>query len=233
MEPMLGKLVNFDLDLDVTRPIRDNIAKKVFDRAQFMIERKGMRNVFASIPAVHLFACNQLPATTDVTKNVYQHRFLIFTTDSFSAPMNAGMDFDEFLWTKEGPAIVARFLAGLQRLITQKGHFTRPASSSQAITEMTARADLVSQFISDMEAGELLTSQNSLMSVGRGFEIEKPILWEIYAAWQEKAEPNNSAKLGKIKFFSRLASMGFGARASDGKRYVVGLGVHASHDGVG
>jgi hypothetical protein len=55
--------------------------------------------------------------------------------------------------------------------------------------------------------------------------VERKQLWEIFSGWQHAAIMNQGAKLGKIAFFNRVESKGFGVMATGGKRYFVGLGV--------
>lgn len=232
MEPMLGKLVNYDLDLNTTRPIQDTVAKKVFDRAQFMVERKGKRNIFAPLPAAHLFACNELPPTNALTKNVYQHRFVILRFGKYVAPEDAGMDFDEMLWSSEGEGIVCRFLAGLMRLTDQGGRFTKPASSREAITEMEVKADSVQQFLKDLREGDV-RDKNTLVALDVNARIERPLLWEIFDAWQDGHQPNPGAKIGRTTLFERVATAGFKVITVRGVRFFEGIGSRASGESIG
>ncbi len=231
LEPMLGKLVNFDLDLNTTKPIQDTIAKKVFDRAKFMVERKGKRNIFAPLPSAHLFACNDLPPTNALTKDVYQHRFVVLKFGHFQAPKDSGLDFDEFLWQSEGPGIVCHFLNGLMRLAKNGGNFTKPSSSISSITEMEIKADPVRQFLWDLREG-FVSDKNTTVFLDENARMPRPLLWEIFAAWQDGHTKNKIALIGRTTFFERMAAEGFKVNVSTGVRFVQGIGSRASEGSV-
>lgn len=232
METMVGKLVNFDTDIDLHRPINDSEVKKIIDRMPRRVRRKGLADVFAHLPALHLFAANGLPKSLDGSSHAFGKRFILVHTTAPLEPGKKTLDFETYILKTEMPGVLARALAGLYRLIENSGQYTVPESSKAAVLEMENQSDVVGQFISDLEHGEIATSKGHRLVLGCGAQIERPDLGVIFSHWQDDAVTDSRARLNKYEFFKALEMRGFGIKTVKGSRLFMGIGVQVQTDSI-
>lgn len=230
MESMIGKLVNFDTDIDVNKPMQDAEIKKLIDRMPRRIRRKGRIDATGFLPAVHLFAANKLPRTLDGSSSAYSRRMIITKTDSFQVPERSVYDFEQKILDEEIEGIVARGLEGIHRLIANEGKYTTPKSSGEHVRSLERENDIVAQFVEDARHNEV-TDRNNKVLVSDEQEIENTKLWEIFKAWQENSVPRPN-QVGKIQFFTNLEAKGFERHRYPNRRVFKGIGLLASESGV-
>jgi len=228
MESMVGKLVNFDTDIDIQRPMNDSEVKKIIDRVPRRVRRKGRSDVYAYLPAVHLFASNGLPKSLDGASHAYGRRFVIVQTESWQAEKPV-MDFEVKLLEKELPGILVRGIRGMRRLLANGGQYTVPPTSHERVAALEADSDVFGQFLDDVKCGEVFDKSTRLV-IDSEARVERKVLWEIFDAWQDVSVKQQGAKLGKKQFFGRVESGGFRCIQSQGIRRFVGLGVVVQPD---
>ena len=214
MESMVGKLVNFDTDIDTNKPMNDSEVKKIIDRVPRRVGRKNKTDVYAYLPAVHLFAANQLPKSLDGSSHAYGRRFILIESKAIIEEERPEFDFETGILENEMEGVVARGLAGLKRLIENAGHYTVPESSREKVLEMENESDLIQQFVNDVKIGHV-NDGNKLLEITTETDphvlVERPQLWTIFNHWQDDAVKDQKRKVGKIRFFERLESKGFDA----------------------
>ena len=76
LEEMAGRLVNFVTDIDVLEPISDANIKKIEDRVPIRIARKFKTAALGVLPAIHIFAGNDIPATYEKGSGAHKRRCL-------------------------------------------------------------------------------------------------------------------------------------------------------------
>lgn len=229
MESMIGKLVNFDTDIDVNKPMNDSEVKKLIDRVPRRVRRKGVSDVYAHLPAVHLFAANRPPKSLDGSSHAYGRRMILVKTDS--EIVDRVLDFERELIAEEIEGIVARGLEGLHRLIQSQGLYTVPESSGEQVRNLEMESDIIGQFLKDVEMGEVRTEKAHLLMLGEKARIERPVLWEAYFAWQERAVSRNQ-QLGKHDFLERFERRGFEFKRDAKGRYFEGIGLTIEQDPI-
>lgn len=230
METMVGKLVNFDTDIDTQKPFSDSEVKKIIDRNPRRIRRKGRTDITGYLPAMHLFASNALPKTLDGNSKAYEHRLTIIHTFSFQPDKDVRYDFEQEILDEELPAIIARGLEGLKRLAEQNGKYTSLASSAELVRQFEAPSDIVGQFLEDIKEGEV-RDQNNILQCGTECQIERKNLWSVFQAWQEDSlTPRDH--LSKFAFFQGLYKRGFSVKTKDGIRLFSGIGIVVKSDAV-
>lgn len=223
METMVGKLVNFDTDIDINRPMNDSEVKKIIDRVPRRIRRKGRTDIYGHLPAVHLFASNALPKTLDGSSHAYGRRLIIVQTESWTAPAKVDRDFEVNLLKEEWAGIVARGIRGYRRLLVNNGQFTVPESSHKKVMDLENENDVTEQFLDEVKHGEVYDKSTKLV-LSEAAVIERKVLWELFDAWQEGSVVQNGLRLGKKQFFQRMEARGFAVTATRGVREFVGLG---------
>lgn len=227
METMVGKLVNYDTDIDVNRPMNDSEVKKITDREPRRIRRKGLRDAVSYLPAVHLFAGNALPKSLDGASHAYGRRIILVHTDN-AITEEPEEDFEQKILEEEMPGVVARGLEGLRRRLRQ-GKYTISAQSKERVRAMEDDSDVVGEFFVDALNGELddkgkaLVADNPVEIAKRNDYVSRPQLWTIFDNWQDASVKDSRAKLKKSQFMSRLEIMGYAVRKQDGVYRVMGL----------
>lgn len=226
METMVGKLVNFDTDIDTNKPMHDTQVKKIIDRIPMRVRRKGRVDVDTYIPAVNLFASNSLPKSLDGSSHAYGRRLVIIPTYSFQATESHGKDFEKTLWESEREGILSFAIEGLRDLATRGGFFSTPKSSHAKVKDIENESDTLGQFLDEVKHNEVL-GQWGRLSIDEKLSVERPKLWTIFSDWQEGAILHPSFRLGRTSFFQAVASRGFRVKTLQGVRMFEGMGLSA------
>lgn len=224
LESMAGKLLNYDTDINLVRPITDSILKKVEDRSPMRISRKGISDIYAPIPGMQLFGANRMPVSQEAGE-AYNRRMLVFRCDKFQPTgTDYVQDYAQHVWRQNSQGIVARAIEGMKRLAANGGHFTVPDSSRVEIEAWQKnQGDLVQDFLHDVKEGGASDLQTKVFHVP-GAKIERSALWESFKAWAEKNSPRTT-HLGKIKFFTRVVELGYPCKTVKGTYFFEGFSV--------
>jgi phage/plasmid primase-like uncharacterized protein/phage/plasmid-associated DNA primase len=232
LETMVGKLVNFDTDIDTHRHINDSATKKLIDRSPVKVQRKGRVDIYGHVPAVHLFAGNNLPSSIDGESRAYSRR-MIFVKTSAAMEGRQAYDFEQDILDTEMPGLIARGLRGLHRLLESGGLYTIPDSSTVHVEEMQEMSDVIGQFIDDAKHNELQVEpgKTQVLQFGPNREILSSQLWTIFNHWQTENASRNS-HIGKHKFIKAFEKRGFHYHRYSDKRVFKGLGFEVENSSV-
>lgn len=224
LEAMVNKLVNFDTELELNRPIQDVMVKKIVDRSPFNIDRKFKKQVSGFLPAVHFFAANDLPPTLDGASQAYGRRIIVVKTDAPLKPGEATPNFERVLWEKEGAGLLIRALQGLRALHARDGAFTVPQGSAEMVREMETRSDLVEEFLDEVNENEIFAG-HEFLALGENFEVPKQVLWEVFLKWMKDSNVLLNRQIGSGTFFRRM-KLRFGTKQQfkGGTRLFLGIG---------
>lgn len=203
MEPMIGKLLNYDTDLSLNKPMVDDQMKKIVDNRPWSINRKNRSIVFGRIPAMHLFAANKLPRSLDGESHAYERRMTIIETKSWVAPANYTQHFADMLWDSEARGIVARAYIGLMNLLDNDGHYTDIDDSKRLVREMEMRSDIVGQFIEEIDEDGIKLNNGRLRRGTEESSYPRAEVWRLFNEWQKDAVGIKNA-IGKHQFLQRF-----------------------------
>ena len=224
MESMVNKKVNMDMDIAVARPISDGQFKKIEDRNPVRIRRKGKEDIYASIPALHIFGANTLPKNFDGASGAYDRRITIIKFDrSFT---DNGQKYDRdyaykvYQSCQEG--ILNFALAGLQRLIDNKFSFTVPTSGKEAMEEWTLENDPVGLFLKDLKNDEVVGVEKD-PCIDKDQRIPKMDLWRIFEKWLQDAGRKHS-KITRTKFYKLIEGKGYQSKRFADNNCFLGIG---------
>lgn len=224
METMIGKLINYDTDIDVNRPMIDSEVKKITDRVPRTVRRKGLRDASAYLPAVHLFAGNSLPKSLDGASHAYDRRIILVHTDN-AITETPEEDFEQKILDEEMAGVVARGMAGLRRRL-ERGKYTISEQSRERVKAMEDDSDLVGQFFEEAFRGELDDNKKCLVlepDAPAENWVARPQLWTIFKHWQDDAIQGRSALVSRNAFFQRVESKGYTVSKQSGIWRVNGL----------
>lgn len=226
MSSMAGKLVNYDTDIAINRPIEDSVVKKIEDRIVFRIERKNRDDIYAPLPSVHIFGGNGIPPTLEGSSRAHDRRW---TFIGFNKVLTGGGDHDlayaEKCWDAGPDGILAFALAGLADLLASKGHFFNPQSGKEKMETWQMSNDPVGQFLSAVDHGEVLDG-NSFMFRENGAEILRSKAYSCFKVWSQSLSFNDRV-LSAIRFYERMEGHGFKHVRNSQGRYFVGLQIGA------
>lgn len=225
METMVGKLVNMDTDINLHKPIQDDIIKKVIDRVPFRVSRKFQTDLIAPLPPIMIYGGNDLPRSMEGATGAFERRVVILTFGNFSAEkLGTGykLDFDEAVWQASPAGLVAFALRGLMDLIECEGHFSVPESSKEALRAWDERSDPLGQFLDALRHGEL--DDGTQFIVDPKAEIPRKKLWECFNTWQ-KDSGERSAPWNNRTFSGAMRKAGFGEKIVRGERKWLGIGM--------
>ncbi len=222
METMVGKLLNFDTDIDLTKPMNDSMIKKIVDRIPLEIKRKFQKSVKAFIPAVHAFGANDLPMTRDGKSRAYKSRMIIIQTEKFQplAEDDTG-DFEGRVWEHGPEGIICAAVEGLFDLIGARGVYHRPSSNAELINEMQSRNDPIAQFVSSIEQGDVSDGATKVFMNPDG-KLERTIAWKVFETWK-KDQDRFTKEIGRYQFYAMLEHAGYKIVTIKGVRYFSGL----------
>ncbi len=232
MAGMINKLVNFDTELELNRPIKDVFVKKIIDRMPFTVKRKFKADATAFLPAIHLFAANDVPASLDGQSQAYGRRIIIVKTEKLALQIGEERyDFEHELWTAESQGIIGRALEGLRDLHKHKGKFIRPESSAYHVNEMQIGNDIVGQYLEAAKHNELGEEFNTI-SFGENARVKPLELWSQFNGWQS-VRVANSDRIGQYMFYRRMKLRGFEIRGVKGERTFRGIGSMVPGEAIG
>lgn len=231
LESMVGKLVNFDTDIDTKRPMNDSEVKKLIDRMPRRIRRKGLADIYAHLPALHLFAANEPPKSLDGSSHAYGRRLILVKTESLNLPGKRVSDFEERILRDEMPGILARGLLGLHRLIENDGLYTIPETSFDQVRNLEMESDTVGQFVDDVNHGECRTEKSHKVVLHTEASIGRAELWVCFDNWQQVSNPRGNW-IGKHEFFDKMRRRGFHERKVRGDRQFTGIGIQVNSDSI-
>jgi putative DNA primase/helicase len=148
------------------------------------VDRKYRDPWTGRLPTRFLILSNELPNFGDMSGTIAHRMVILLMSRSWLGQENIRLT-DELL--TELPGILNWSLDGLARL-TERGAFTEPASSVDAVLTLIDSASPTSAFVRDR------------CVVGAGFEIEVDVL---YRAWRDWCEVNGRDRPGSVQAFGR------------------------------
>ena len=158
------------------------------------VDRKYRDPWTGRLPTRFLILSNELPNFGDMSGTIAHRMIILLMTRSWLGQENIRLT-DELL--TELPGILNWSLDGLARL-TERGAFTEPASSTDAVVTLIDSASPTSAFVRD------------LCEVGAGHEIEVDALYKAWRAW---CLVNGRDRPGSVQAFGRaLRSVAPGIR---------------------
>lgn len=148
--------------------------------------------------AGHLFACNELPPTVDVSNGFWRRAIIISFNRTFEEK-DPGL-IDRVL--KESAGIMGWAVEGAHRLKLQQG-YTKVGSHDAEMRDWRIASDPVAAFLA------------SCCEEGEGW-TESSLLYQKFRVW---AAGNGRHALSNRKFFLRLSSLGVGrVKTTNGRR---------------
>jgi phage/plasmid primase-like uncharacterized protein len=229
LESMAGKLVNLDTDIPFDAPMRDEIVKKIIDRQSFRIRRKGIKDLYAPIPSVHMFGANELPRFLDGASGAHTRRWTFIEFDAFVPVGNYDQEYDEWCFGQGAEGVLGFALQGLKDLCASGGHFVNPPSGVENLLGQQLHSDPVGLFLKDVERGEIFDG-NSQLTKHFEAKIERKLAWENFRSWHVDSF-NRPPWLGKHAFFKALRRKKMLECCIDGVNYWQGFGVRVSPEG--
>lgn len=222
METMIGKLINYDTDIDVNKPMNDSEVKKIIDREPRRIRRKGLKDAISYLPAVHLFAGNALPKSLDGASHAYERRIVLVHTDNLITEAMEE-DFEQKIIDDEMPGIVARGVEGLKRRL-ERGAYTISEQSRERVRAMENDSDWVGQFVDEIKSGEIADEKKHRLVIDPEAQVERKSLWECFNNWQRETNPR-AQHLGRYTFIEKFGARGFPIVTLKGTRFFKGVGM--------
>lgn len=223
LETMLNKLVNFDADISTTRFLSDEMIKKVIDRMPVRINRKGVKDVYGTLPSMHIFGANQLPKSREAAIGAYDRRNIYIRTEAFQPKGEYDQGYAQFVYNENPQGFFNFALLGVLELIKHNGHYVSPASSRKEMDDWKQKSDTVELFVAELKT-ETVRLKNDFLCVDTNARIERKALWEVFTQWHQE-EWSQAPRLGRSTFMSKLERKGFEVRTIMGTRYFSGIGL--------
>lgn len=222
MESMIGKLLNINTDIDLVKPMKDSMVKKIIDRVPIQINRKNEKVVHAFLPAVHAFAANNLPRTLDGESRAYERRMVIVKTEKFQPSGNYDKEFDLHVWESGPEGVICAAVEGLFDLLENQGHYHNLESGRELVREMQRRNDPFAEFLRDVEQGDVRDGSVTVQ-IGSTWRIEKQQLWKCFDAWR-KDQGRALQDIGRNHFYRAMESHRFDLAKINGTMHWKGIG---------
>lgn len=202
LEPMAGKLINAVTDLNVVKPISDEVVKQIEDRVPVAINRKHKSIIRAPFPAVHIFGANDIPPTLERGSMAHTRRWTFIPCDHFKRDEK---DHDKHRIDRireAGMAGVINFaIEGLKDLLENHGKFFVPESGRKKMEKWQTHNDPISSFFEAIKQGEV--GDLTLDAEARCYT---KVLWEEFGRWHDDAY-NVRPRIPKMKFYDRVGGI--------------------------
>ena len=238
MESMVGKLANIVTDIDITAPIKDANVKKIEDRVPMLVNRKGIKAIYAPLPAVHIFGGNSIPPTLEGAIKAHDRRWTFLEFKSFqpSGPLNR--NFASWVYNQGPEAILGFALEGLRDLCASGGRFMNPASGIKKMEEWQIENDPVEMFLQDVRENEISCNLGSdteskivPLEIGLGHEMPRSVLFKVFDEWYCNTV-SRQRKISRRAFFEMLRRKNFAEHKRVGVRYFKGIGPGVKGSGL-
>lgn len=219
LESMAGKLVNMVTDVSSKAVIGDDVVKQIEDRMPMRIRRKNKKDIYAPLPAIHVFGANALPKNFDGASRAHDRRWSLIPFNN-SLTNNGQVfkrDYGNFIFKKCPQGVLNFAVKGLLDLITCKGHFCNPASGKAALNSWQTENDIIAQFLEDFGDGCL-----SELSLNQEGKISRTKLWDYFCEWRDESGRKHS-KLTRNVFYKALEDKGFEQTKYEGNRQFIGI----------
>ncbi len=224
MTTMIGRLVNIVMDIKTNARIDDDIIKQVEDRDSIRIERKFKDDVYAPLPALHIFGANDMPRTMEGYSGAMNRRWSIISFNKvYKGKRNRNIA--SVLFNENAQGVINFAVKGLIRLaLENQGFFSKSSKSAERVQEWTSQDDIMELFVDDgsYEGFEL---DGNIVKFERHDEarFERNKLWNIFNNWQVEALARND-QIGRNSFYKMMKVKGFDVKKFEGMRYFVGIG---------
>lgn len=230
MESMAGKLVNYDTDISTSQPIRDSIVKKIEDRVPMRIRRKGIADLMAPLPAVHLFGANKLPPTLDGASRAHSRRWTFLKFGRSFIESGYDRRFSERIFEAGYEGVLKFALEGLHDLLDSRLMYHQPTSSVAAMEEWQEDNDPIAQFLEAVKSGEVLDGNTALCADSEKSESRTKV-YNCFAQWMKQNIPS-MRPLSHRRFFQGLETKGYHFKKVNGQRQVIGLTLGAGNEAL-
>jgi phage/plasmid-associated DNA primase len=204
-EEAIGKIANFSLELPQDIPLDTNSLKKVRDKMEMDIERKGIKKVRARLPFLHVYCANKMPPSLEGNTGALAARFIVVEYPSVGKEDLNGLsgivNLTEHFWEYDAGAVLDWAREGLAELIESNFQYYTPESSKDFLSQWEKENDSVSLFLEDCASGEFrLGAEDG--AENRTEELGKTI-YQGYLRWAQEAGIRGTLK--RIKFYDYLA----------------------------
>ena len=211
MNSMAGKLVNALTEVELTKPMEDSVIKMVDDRIAITIERKNRDDITATIPAIHIFGANAIPATKDLTTNSMLRRWSFLHTSAMNRSEDPDPDFAHWAFDQMPDAVVLWAFAGALRLFKSRGKYTTFESDRTSIKEWQSGRDSVQQFLDDIRSADPSVGD---LRIDATKSVFRSRIWENYVAWCDKVLCSKP-RMGRNTFLKALEKKGHPTKSTN------------------
>lgn len=245
-EALINRLINYNLDINESRPFPMPLVKRLLDREPEEINRKNKKVIKAVPPGVHFYAANSMPPNFEKTLGALARRITIVrfnrhvqVNEDGSAKEGTRKDFwkvilgeflDEATKAQRRIGVLNFMKEGLARLVAQKGMFTHIEASQKALEAWHKDSNAILQFLEDIDAGEVVINGTQLYKAEDAF-LERTQLFEMFKGWCVVANIPES-RFSRARFYQALEGIGIESATRRGVRMISGFGVRAAPNSV-
>jgi len=195
VECLSGKLANIVDEVPSKDIVAGNMFKAVITGNQVSAERKYQPKFTFRPRAAHVFACNELPNTADLSEAFFDRFIVLHFRRKLRGTALAVRDIADRVIAACRPGIIAWAVEGAERLIAQ-GRYTLPDSSRDLLEHWRKNCDNVAIFFDECT---LAANFDEPIGLGNGTKAGK--LYEEYRQWCDK----NGFHKGSSKTFAQRA----------------------------
>lgn len=216
VESLIGKLVNIKLEIDIKAPLNDAILKSFEDNSTSSVKRKFKVHAKVKLPVVHIFGANKIPATYERGIGAHNRRWTVIRIDHFTPPKNANREFFEHIFAENPSGVVNWALEGLERLISNNGHYSALESSRETMEELSLQKDAPGQFFKEIREDE-----SEYIKIQEGERLNRTVFWKLFCKWNDVNFKKNL--INSAEFFERALGAGFMQRKIGGERFFLDM----------
>lgn len=193
VEALSGKLANLVDEVPSKDIVAGNMFKAVITGNPVAAERKYQPKFTFRPRAAHVFACNELPNTADLSEAFFDRFIVLHFRRKFRDTIFAEADIADRVIAACRAGIVAWAVEGAEQLIAQK-RYTIPSTSREALEHWRKNCDNVTLFF-DEDTEPVL----------EGGGTAAPLLYTSYVEW---CESGGYKAVNRKNFVSRAETAG-------------------------
>ena len=203
-EPAIGCIANISTELNGSRPLQDEVIKKIRDKEAITINRKGVKAISGTLPFLHIYCCNSLPKSLEGNTGALDKRISLL--EHQAAHVNGFGELKNlahWLWNRDPGGVLDFARAGLAKLVENDFNYTVPHASRSLLEDWQESSDPVKLFVQDLIYG-VEKADFLLKKVGEKDYVPGKQLYDKYADW---AKTRGFGLMSIATFYGKLAGV--------------------------
>lgn len=214
--PSVGKIANIVIELP-DYPVDTNTLKMVRDKTPVSMDRKGKDHVKATLPFLHIYCCNSMPASFEGNSGALNNRVtMLYFKPGYLNGSSDVVEYADHIWADDAGGVLEAAREGLADLMASGFKYHESGATKEAVKEWQMMTDPVSSYFEDIRKSEWPVPQG--LEEDTNFQ-KGNTFYKDFKIW---CQESGRKTMGKKKFYQQLTrklNLPYKARSYGGERW--------------